>query len=155
MRLTSALLGPVVSMVVAFYGFGTGAALATHEDTRVHHLVIQVTENDPDVMSLALSNAVNVTQHFGELGEEVEIEFVAYGPGLHMLRDDTSPVKARLKSIRESLPGVVFTACGNTMTTMEKTEGKPIPLVPETNIVKAGVVRVMELQRLGWSYLRP
>jgi uncharacterized protein len=155
MRLTRALLGPVVSMVVATYGFGGGAALATHEDARVHHLVIQVTENDPDVMSLALSNAVNVTQHFGELGEEVESEFVAYGPGLHMLRDDTSPVKARLKSIRESLPGVVFTACGNTMTTMEKTEGKPIPLVPETNIVKAGVVRVMELQRLGWSYLRP
>jgi uncharacterized protein len=155
MRLTRAFLGAVVSMVVAIYGFGGGAALATHEDTRVHHLVIQVTENDPDVMSLALSNAVNVTQHFGELGEEVEIEFVAYGPGLHMLRDDTSPVKARLKSMRESLPSVVFTACGNTMTTMEKTEGKPIPLVPETKIVKAGVVRVMELQGLGWSYLRP
>ena len=155
MRLTRLLLGPILGMVAAILAFGSGAALATHEDKRVHHLVIQVTENDPDVMSLALSNAVNVTQHFGELGEEVEIEFVAYGPGLHMLRDDTSPVKARLKSMTESLPSVVFTACGNTMTTMEKAEGKPVPLVPNTNIVKAGVVRVMELQRLGWSYLRP
>jgi intracellular sulfur oxidation DsrE/DsrF family protein len=153
MKSARALLAPFLVMIVALQG--VGAALATHEDKKVHHLIIQVTENDPAVMSLALSNAVNVTQHYGDLGEEVEIEFVAYGPGLHMLRDDTSPVKARLKSMGESLTSVVFTACGNTMTTMEKAEGKPVPLVPNTNIVKAGVVRVMELQERGWSYLRP
>ena len=68
---------------------------------QVHHLVIQVTDSDPAVMNLALSNAVNVAQHYSEFGEEVEIEIVAYGPGLHMLRDDTSPVKARLKSMAE------------------------------------------------------
>lgn len=152
MRFPITLLRIVSAALVALH---TGAALATHEDKRVHHLVIQVTENDPAVMSLALSNAVNVTQHYGELGEEVEIEFVAYGPGLHMLRDDTSPVKARLKSMAESLTSVVFTACGNTMTTMEKIEGKPVPLVPGTNIVKAGVVRLMELQEQGWTYVRP
>ena len=117
--------------------------------------MIQVTENDPAVMNLALSNAVNVTQHYGEIGEEVEVEFVAYGPGLHMLRNDTSPVKARLNSMMASLTNVVFTACGNTMTSMEKAEGKPVPLVPYAKIVKAGVVRVMELQEQGWSYVRP
>lgn len=142
------------ALVVVFFGC-SGAALATHEDQRVHHLIIQVTENDPAVMALALSNAVNVTQHYGEIGEEVEIELIAYGPGLHMLRADTSPVKPRLKSIAESLPGVVFTACGNTISTMEKSEGKPIPLVQGTKVVKTGVVRIMDLQRKGWTYLRP
>lgn len=152
MRLRGTLLRFISAAILALHA---GAALATHEDPKVHHLVIQVTENDPAVMRLALSNAVNVTQHYSELGEEVEVEFVAYGPGLHMLRDDTSPVKARLKSMAESLTSVVFTACGNTMTTMEKDEGKPIPLVAGTNIVKAGVVRIMELQKQGWTYLRP
>lgn len=152
MKLPNTLLRVVSAALLALHA---GAALARHEDKRIHHLVIQVTENDPAVMSLALSNAVNVTQHYGELGEEVEIEFVAYGPGLHMLRDDTSPVKARLKSMAESLTSIVFTACGNTMTTMEKNEGKPVPLFPGTNIVKAGVVRIMELQERGWTYVRP
>lgn len=139
----------------AFWAMQGVSAEATHEDKKVHHLVIQVTQNELEAMNLALSNAVNVTQHYTELGEEVEIEFVAYGPGLHMLRDDTSPVKARLKSMTESLTGVTFTACGNTIATMEKAEGKPVPIVPQAKIIKAGVVRVMELQEKGWTYVRP
>ena len=106
-------------------------------------------------MNLALSNAVNVAQHYSEMGQEVEIEVVAYGPGLHMLRADTSPVKDRVKSIAESLTSVVFTACGNTKTTMEKTEGKPVELLPQAKIVKTGVARIMELQEQGWIYVRP
>ena len=132
-----------------------GAALATHEDDKVHHLVIQVTENDPAVMNLALSNAVNVSQHYTEFGDEVEIEIVAYGPGLAMLRDDISPVKARVKSMAESLTNVTFTACGNTITTQEKAEGKPVPIVPQAKIVKTGVAHIMELQEKGWTYVRP
>ncbi|MBI2715767.1 MAG: DsrE family protein [Rhizobiales bacterium] len=106
-------------------------------------------------MNLALNNAVNVAQDYSAKGEEVEIEIVAYGPGLHMLRDDTSPVKARVKSIGESMPNVAFAACGNTRTAMEKAEGKEVLLVSRANVVKAGVVRLMELQEQGWSYARP
>jgi intracellular sulfur oxidation DsrE/DsrF family protein len=143
------------AMLTGVLSLQSGSALATHEDSKVHHIVIQVTENDPAVMNLALNNAVNVAQHYSEIGEEVEIEFVAYGPGLNMLRDDTSPVKARLKSMAESLTSVAFTACGNTITTMEKTEGKPVPIVPQAKTVKAGVTRIMELQEKGWTYVRP
>ena len=106
-------------------------------------------------MNLALNNAVNVVQHYSSAGEEVEIEIVAYGPGLHMLRDDTSPVKARVKSISESMPSVAFTACGNTSDAMKKAEGKDIPLLSQAKVVPAGVVRLMELQEKGWSYVKP
>ncbi|WP_227386625.1 DsrE family protein [Microvirga rosea] len=130
-------------------------ALATHEDRKVHHVVIQVTEDDPAVMNLALSNAVNVSQHYTEFGDEVEIDIVAYGPGLNMLRDDTSPVKARVKSMAESLPNLTFTACGNTISTLEKAEGKAVPILPQAKIVKTGVAHIMELQESGWTYVRP
>ena len=124
-------------------------------DAKAHRIAIQVSVNDPAIMNLALNNAVNVAQDYSASGQEVEIEIVAYGPGLHMLRDDTSPVKARLKSIGESMPNVAFTACGNTRTTMEKAEGKVVPLISRAKVVKAGVVRLMELQEQGWSYIRP
>jgi intracellular sulfur oxidation DsrE/DsrF family protein len=124
-------------------------------DAKVHHIAIQVSVNDPAVMNLALNNAVNVAQDYSAKAEEVEIEIVAYGPGLHMLRDDTSPVKARLKSIGESMPNVAFVACGNTQKAMQKAEGKEIPLVSRAKVVPAGVVRLMELQEQGWSYIRP
>ena len=136
-------------------GLTIGSQSLRAAEAKVHHIAIQVSVNDPAVMNLALNNAVNVAQDYSAKGEEVEIEIVAYGPGLHMLRDDTSPVKARVKSIGESMPNVAFTACGNTQKAMQKAEGKEIPLSSTAKVVSAGVVRLMELQEQGWSYIRP
>jgi intracellular sulfur oxidation DsrE/DsrF family protein len=124
-------------------------------DKKPHQLVLQVNTNEPAVMNLALNNATNVAQYYKDLGEKVAIEVVTFGPGLHMLRDDTSPVKARIKSIKESTPAISFKACGNTRENMHKAENKEIALVPEATVVKSGVVRVMELQERGWTYVRP
>jgi hypothetical protein len=120
-----------------------------------HRLILQVDTNDPAMMNLALNNAANVDQYYSDLGEPVEIEIITFGPGLHMLRADTSPVKDRIKSMAESRPSVSFKACGNTQENMAKAEKKSIPLVSQAAVVKSGVVRVMELQEQGWSYLRP
>ena len=124
-------------------------------DKKVHRLILQVNTNDPAMMNLALNNATNVTQYYKDLGAKVTIEIVTFGPGLHMLRDDTSPVKARIKAISESTPSIAFAACGNTRENMSKVESKEIPLIAEAKVVKSGVVRVMELQEQGWSYVKP
>lgn len=131
------------------------SAAQAQDDKKSHGLAIQVSVNDPAVMTLALNNAVNVAHHYGEVGEEIEIEFVAYGPGLHMLRDDTSPLKDRIKSVGQSIPNVTFTACGITMDSMKKVEGREVTLLPGVEITQTGVVRLMELQEKGWSYIRP
>jgi intracellular sulfur oxidation DsrE/DsrF family protein len=120
-----------------------------------HRLVLQVNTNDAAAMNLALNNAANVEQYYKAKGEPVEIEIVTFGPGLNMLRDDTSPVKDRIKSIAESRPSITFKACGNTQENMAKAENKTITLVPQASLVSSGVVRVMELQEQGWSYVRP
>ena len=124
-------------------------------DKKLHQLVLQVNVNDPATMNLVLNNATNVAQYYKDLGEKVAIEVVTFGPGLHMLRDDTSPVKARIKTIKESMPAISFKACGNTQENMHKVENKEIPLIPEATVVKSGIVRVMELQEQGWTYVKP
>lgn len=143
-----------LSLLCAFFALGAFVAPADAA-TKIHHVAIQVNSNDPALMNLLLNNAANVTQHFQSKGEEVQIEIVAYGPGLHMLREDTSPVKARLKSFKEGMPNVTFTACDVTRHAMAKAEGKEIPIVPEAHIVPSGVVRLMELQEEGWNYIKP
>ena len=124
-------------------------------DKKTHHLILQVNTNEPAMMNLALNNATNVEQYYKNLGEKVEIEVVTFGPGLHMLRDDTSPVKDRIKAIADKTPSISFKACGNTQDNMHKAEHKDIPLVAQATLVKSGVVRVMELQEQGWTYVRP
>lgn len=120
-----------------------------------HHLILQVNTNDPAAMNLALNNATNVAQHYKDVGEKVQIEVVTFGPGLHMLRDDTSPVKARIEEMALSTPEVSFKACGNTQEKMQKAESRDIPIVRQAEVVKSGVVRVMELQEKGWTYVKP
>jgi intracellular sulfur oxidation DsrE/DsrF family protein len=133
------------------------AASSLAADTKPHRVAIQVNQNDPQVMNLALNNATNVLEYYRAKNEDVEIDIVTYGPGLHMLRSDTSPVQDRLKRLKEmAFPSKVqFSACNNTKQGMEKTEGKAISVVSDATIVPSGVVRIMELQEQGWSYVRP
>jgi len=122
-----------------------------------HRIVFQVDQNDPAVMNLTLNNVSNILEYYHSKGEQAEVEVVAYGPGLNMLRADKSPVKDRLKRLKDgSFPSkVAFSACGNTMQNMEKAEGHPIQIVSEASVVTAGVVRLTELQEQGWAYIRP
>lgn len=146
-----------------FRRFATAAllsiALASHafSGEAKHRLAIHVDQNDPQVMNLALNNATNVIEYYRSKKEDVDVDIVTYGPGLHMFRADTSPVKERLKRLKElAFPGnVQFTACNNTRQGMEKAEGKEVPILSEATLVPSGVVRLMELQEKGWSYLRP
>ncbi|WP_164718475.1 MULTISPECIES: DsrE family protein [Bradyrhizobium] len=120
-----------------------------------HRLILQVNSNEPAMMNLALNNATNVAQYYRDVGEPVSIEVVTFGPGLHMLREDTSPVKPRIEVLAMSHPEISFKACGNTQENMHKAENKDISLIPQASVVKSGVVRVMELQEQGWSYVKP
>ena len=144
----------LATAVILSIAFATPSFAA---DTKPHRVAIQVNQNDPQVMNLALNNATNVLEYYRGKNEEVEIDIVTYGPGLHMLRADTSPVQDRLKRLKEmAFPGKVqFSACNNTRQGMEKTEGKAISVVSDATIVPSGVVRIMELQEQGWSYVRP
>ena len=138
-----------------------GAALAVclgtaaTADHKTHRLALQVSDNSPEQMNAALNIASNVSRYYDGRGEEVEIEIIAFNAGLHMLRADTSPVKERLTNFRKSMTNVSFKACGNTMDTMAKNEGRPITLLPEIDIVEAGVTRLIELNEHGWAIVRP
>src|ERR1700687_4454993 len=81
---------------------------------RIHRVVIQVTQNDPAVMNMALNNAENLVKFYQDKGEKIQIEFVAYGAGLNIFRSDTSPVKDRLATISAN-KNISFSGCGNTL----------------------------------------
>jgi len=133
------------------------ASGALAADARPHRLAIQVDQNDPQVMNLALNNATNVIEHYRARNESVDVDIVTFGPGLHMLRSDTSPVQDRIKRLKDmAFPGKIqFSACNNTRQGMEKTEGREISMISDATVVPSGVVRLMELQEQGWSYVRP
>lgn len=120
-----------------------------------HYLAIQVNSNDPQTMNIALNNAINVTNHYQAQGDSVVIELVAYGPGLHMLRADTSPVSERIEALQLELENLSFAACGNTHRNMSERAGEEVALLDGVSVTPSGVVRLVELQQQGYAYIRP
>ena len=137
---------------------GSTAALSSHATAagnKVHNIVFQVNDNDPKRMNLVLNNAANVDAYYKEAGEEVNIEIVAYGPGLMMLVNGKSPVQKRITSFEQNFDNISFKACGNTHKKMSKKAGKNIKLISQAQMVPAGVVHLTQRQEEGWTYIRP
>lgn len=122
---------------------------------KTHHIAVHVDQNDPQVMNLALNNVENVTKYFESQGDTVVIEVVAYGPGLNMYVVGKSPVAERIAAMSLEFENVSFAACGNTHAAMQKKAGTEVPLLEEARMVTSGVVRLVELQEQGYSYIRP
>jgi len=142
----------LLALGAALFGASVPASAATEKG---HRIAFHVDANDPAIMNLTLNNVTNAKDFYSGNGETLQVEVVAYGPGLHMLRADTSPVKDRLAAIKASMPDVMFSACGVTMAGMARVEGHPIAILPQARVVPGGVVRLTELQEMGWSYIKP
>jgi intracellular sulfur oxidation DsrE/DsrF family protein len=127
----------------------------THASEAQHRVVFHLDENDKDRMNLVLNNVQNVKADYDAKGESVEIEVVAYGPGLNMLVAGKSPVEDRVESMSLANENLTFSACGNTHRKMSEKAGKPVELMSEARMVDAGVVRLMELDEAGWTDIRP
>jgi intracellular sulfur oxidation DsrE/DsrF family protein len=110
-------------------------------------VVIQVSDNDPAKWALALNNATNVQQDLGK--DKVQIEIVAYGPGLAMLKGE-SKVADRLAGALDNNVGLI--ACENTMTNTHVSRDE---MYAGIAYVKAGVTHIMKRQQEGWAYIRP
>jgi len=121
-------------------------AAAQAQATPRNRAVFQVTDNDPARWNLILNNMSALREDVGSEGAEIEL--VAYGPGLNMLKAD-SPVKQRIAEALKS--GVKINACQNTMRGMKLT---PADILPEIGYVPSGVVEVMRKQQQGWAYIR-
>lgn len=119
-----------------------------------HRLALQVSDNNPAKMTEALNLAATVSKNYAEKGEEVEIEIVTFAGGLHMMRSDTSPVIERLRTFEKSMPNVTFVACSSTRQVMQRNEGKDIPIFEGAKHLP-GIIRLMELDRQGWTIIRP
>jgi intracellular sulfur oxidation DsrE/DsrF family protein len=131
---------------VTLAGLLPAHSAAQTAQTVPNRAIFQVTDNDPARWNMILNNMTNLREGVGS--EAVEIELVAYGPGILMLKADSS-VRQRIAEAVKS--GVKVNACQNTMNGMKLT---PADMLGEIGYVPSGVVEVMRKQQQGWAYIR-
>ncbi|MGH8682134.1 MAG: DsrE family protein [Burkholderiales bacterium] len=133
-------------ILIAVPALGVPSAALAQQSAR-HKVVFQVSDNDPAKWNLALNNARNVLADLGK--ENVQVEIVAYGPGLGMLKSD-SKVAGRLAEALDGSIGLL--ACENTMRNTKTTKAD---MYAGIAYVAAGVTHLMKRQQEGWAYIRP
>jgi len=124
-------------------------------DDEVRNIVMHVNFADQDRLGFVLNNVENIFDYYRQQGNQVAIRVVCHGPGLHMLRADTSPVRERLQQMVDSLDQLGFYACTNTLEKMTRAEGQRPEIIEQAVLVPAGLPEIIELQRLGWIYVKP
>jgi len=126
------------------------SAVASADSHTKNKIVIQVSTDDPRTQKIALNNAVNMQKLYGI--DNIDIEIVAYGPGLGLLTKKSTQA-SRVTSL--AMQDITFSACGNTMKKVAEKSGKMPKLLEGVGQVTAGVARIMELQQQGYAYIRP
>ncbi len=113
-------------------------------------VVLQISDPNPFKQTLVLNVATNLLKHYGQ--DKVDIEIVAFGPGLRLLMAGNSN-QPRISSLNGS--GVQFSACKNTIAAFTKKLGHRPELVSQAKPVSAGVVRILDLTASGYTLIKP
>jgi uncharacterized protein len=140
-RLLAAVLIACTAATAPALAAGPAAAAAAREQA-----IFAVSDNDPQKWNLALGNIANAMEGIG--ADAVDIELVAYGPGIWMLKKD-SPVADKIADAVKH--GVHVVACQHSM------DGAHIgaaDLPAGVGVVPSGVVELIRRQHAGYAYVR-
>jgi len=130
-----------------------GVSLATASEEKPFaekNVVLQISDPNPFKQTLVLNVASNLVKHYGP--DRVDVEIVAFGPGLRLLFKDNAN-KGRIQGLAAN--GVRFSACSNTMRKVTKKLGFKPELNPHSKPVVAGVVQIIELVEKGYTLVKP
>ncbi len=127
-----------------------GASAAVDKPFADAKVVLQISDMDPSKQTLVLNVAGNLLKHYGP--DRVDVEVVAFGPGLRLLYADNVN-KERIATLAQN--GVRFSACGNTIANYTKLLGSAPEINPIATVVPGGIVRIVELVKDGYVLDKP
>jgi intracellular sulfur oxidation DsrE/DsrF family protein len=114
-------------------------------------IVLQLGDGDAETQARTLNVANNLIKHYGG-PDFVDIEIVAYGPGLSLLYPGNENAE-RITSLLAN--DVRFVGCLNTVESIERQTGERPELIPETILVQTGVAQLVTRAQQGFVVIRP
>ena len=114
-------------------------------------IVLQLGDGDAETQARTLNVANNLIKHYGG-PDFVDIEIVAYGPGISLLYPGNDNAE-RITSLLAN--DVRFVGCLNTVESIERQTGERPELIPETILVQTGVAQLVTRAQQGFVVIRP
>ncbi|MDZ7657335.1 MAG: hypothetical protein U0997_15485 [Sulfurimicrobium sp.] len=116
-------------------------------------LMIHAGTANPVRLSTALDQAENLLASSRRANRPMQVEIIANGGGLDLLRADASPYARRIGLLREKYPDLELTACGQTLRNL-RAKGVEVRLLPDTEVAPSAVGEISLRLKQGWGYIR-
>jgi intracellular sulfur oxidation DsrE/DsrF family protein len=127
---------------------------ATAVNEEIVKVLFHVNTDDPARMKETLDEVEGVLKFYRQTNQHAQIEVIANGSGLSLLRVDTSPYPQRVQRMMKDYANLTFVACQNTMSRVEHEQGVTAHLLPGIVVIDSGVAQIMRRQQQGWAYIR-
>lgn len=97
-----------------------------------------------------INNVNNLFNDFEEEGEELTVEILANGTGIHAFKKDALKNQQAINDLLKK--GVKIALCHNSLS---KSDFSKEDFIAETTQVKSGVGELTRKQNEGWAYIKP
>ncbi|MDP1524542.1 MAG: DsrE family protein [Rhodocyclaceae bacterium] len=120
-----------------------------HDGGRV---VLHLFSDEPARMEAALRMAEQLAQAQDQAGKPLRVEFVANGPGLHLLRVGGSPYADRVAHLKQ-YSNLRLVACHEAMQRLQD-RGLDVTLLPSVEIAPSAEGELAARLTQGWRYIQ-
>jgi uncharacterized protein len=86
-------------------------------------------------------------------GQRMELEILANGTGVNLLRVKTTPVAGQLAQLQAEFPELSLVACGQGLNRLQG-QGDDIRLIPGVVTADSALDEIVRRMNQGWAYLR-
>lgn len=116
-------------------------------------VILHVGSSRPAELRAVLDTTEYLLRTSKRSNQRLQLEVVANGSGLDLLRTGVSPYARRIRLLQRTYPNLSFLACHQTVTHLRQ-EGVVVKLLPGIREVPSALAQVVKRLREGWQYIQ-
>ncbi len=117
------------------------------------NIIVHVSNSNPVRLKTALDETESLLSLYKRENRHVNVEILANGSGMDLLRSDVSPYAKRIAMMKAKYPNLDLLACQQTIMKLQK-QGINVKLLPHTGSTHSAVEEIDKRLHQGWDYVR-
>ena len=116
-------------------------------------VLLHVSTHEAEDLRASLDAAELLLAEGARRSRPVEVEIVANGAGLDLLRAGVSPMAARIAELQARYPALALVACNQTIERLRQ-RGERVTLLPGVRVAPTALDEIVSRLQKGWLYVR-
>ncbi|MHB8167921.1 MAG: hypothetical protein ACYDDT_14305 [Sulfuricella sp.] len=116
-------------------------------------LIVHVSSSNPVRLKSALDETESLLDAYRRTNRPLQVEIIANGGGVDLLRADVSPYAQRIGMMQEKYPNLDFMACGQTIKKLQE-KGVNVQLLPHTGVASSALDQITRRLKQDWVYIK-